>query len=68
MKDIEVRVYKNDVEKAIRILKKKVQNAGLFKRLKEVRFPEKPGDKKRRKHRENARRRRLAAKKSGGKR
>ena len=34
MKDIEVRVIDNDVEKAMRILKKKIQNDGLFKRLK----------------------------------
>ena len=34
MKAIEVKVYDNDLEKAMRILKKKIQNDGLFKRLK----------------------------------
>ena len=34
LKDIEVRVIDNDIEKAILILKKKIQNDGLFKRLK----------------------------------
>ena len=34
LKDIEVRVVDNDIEKAMRILKKKIQNDGLFKRLK----------------------------------
>jgi small subunit ribosomal protein S21 len=67
-KDIEVKVHRNDIEKALKILKKKVQNAGLFKRLKEVRYAEKPGDRKRRKRRENARRRRLMEKKSQNKR
>ncbi|MCK5783506.1 MAG: 30S ribosomal protein S21, partial [Desulfobacterales bacterium] len=34
MKAIQVKVYDNDLEKAMRILKKKIQNDGLFKRLK----------------------------------
>ena len=34
LKDIQVKVFDNDLEKAMRILKKKVQNDGLFKRLK----------------------------------
>ena len=34
MKAIEVKVFDNDLEKAMWILKKKIQNDGLFKRLK----------------------------------
>jgi small subunit ribosomal protein S21 len=34
LKEIAVRVEDNDLEKAMRILKKKIQNDGLFKRLK----------------------------------
>ena len=61
MKDIEVRVIDNDIEKAIRILKKKIQNDGLFKRLKLKKSYEKPSEDKRRKMREALRRERLAA-------
>lgn len=51
-KYIEVKVYNNDVEKAIRILKKKIQNDGTFRTLKLKSSHEKPSEKKRRKHRE----------------
>ena len=57
---IEVKVFNGStsegIEKALSIFKKKIQGAGLFKDLKEKRFAEKPGDRKRRKIRENARR------------
>jgi small subunit ribosomal protein S21 len=52
---LEVRVHNNDVEKAIKILKKKMQKDGIFRKIKEKRSYEKPSDKKRRKRRENAR-------------
>ncbi|MCJ7773484.1 MAG: 30S ribosomal protein S21 [Desulfobacterales bacterium] len=61
MKDIEVRVYDNDIEKAMRILKKKIQNDGLFKRLKLKKAYEKPSEFRRRKQREALRRERIAA-------
>ncbi len=61
MKDIEVRVIDNDIEKAMRILKKKIQNDCLFKRLKLKKSYEKPSEYKRRKMREALRRERLAA-------
>ena len=54
---IVVKVYKNNVDKALRILKKKIQNDGLFKILKLKRAYEKPSEKKRRVWRENAKRR-----------
>ena len=60
MKEILVKVYDNDVEKAIRILKKKIQNDGLFKRLKMKKTYEKPSEYRRRKQREAQRRERIA--------
>ena len=64
MKDIEVRVIDNDIEKAMRILKKKNQNDGLFKRLKLKKSYEKPSEFRRRKQREALRRERIAAAKA----
>ena len=49
---IEVKVHNNDIDKALRIFKKKIQNDGVFKTLREKRSHEKPSQKKRRKHRE----------------
>ena len=64
MKDIAVRVLDNDLEKAMRILKKKVQNDGIFKRLKMKKAYEKPSEYRRRKQREALRRQRIAASKN----
>ncbi|MBF0120294.1 MAG: 30S ribosomal protein S21 [Desulfobacterales bacterium] len=61
MKDIQVRVIENDLEKAMRILKKKIQNDGLFKRLKLKKSYEKPSEYRRRKEREACRRKKIAA-------
>ena len=61
MKEIEVKVIDNDLEKAMRILKKKIQNDGLFKRLKLKKAYEKPSEFRRRKQREALRRQRIAA-------
>ena len=61
LKEIEVRVFDNDIEKAMRILKKKIQNDGLFKRLKLKKSYEKPSEFRRRKQREALRRERIAA-------
>jgi len=63
LKDIEVRVIDNDIEKAMRILKKKIQNDG-FKRLKLKKSYEKPSEFRRRKQREALRRERIAAAKA----
>jgi len=60
LKEIAVKVYDNDIEKAMRILKKKIQNDGLFKRLKLKKSYEKPSEFRRRKQREALRRERLA--------
>ena len=61
MQQIEVKVFDNDVEKALRILKKKLQNDGIFKRLKLKKNYEKPSEHKRRKEREAVRRQRIAS-------
>ncbi|MEE8540423.1 MAG: 30S ribosomal protein S21 [Desulfobacterales bacterium] len=61
MKAIQVKVFDNDLEKAMRILKKKIQNDGLFKRLKLKKSYEKPSEFRRRKQREALRRQRIAA-------
>lgn len=61
LKAIEVRVIDNDLEKAMRVLKKKIQNDGLFKRLKLKKSYEKPSEFRRRKQREALRRQRIAA-------
>jgi len=45
---LEIRVDGN-IEKAIRLLKRKMQNDGLFRELKNRRFYEKPSIKKKRK-------------------
>ena len=64
LKEIEVKVIDNDLEKAMRILKKKIQNDGLFKRLKLKKSYEKPSEFRRRKMREALRRERIAAAKA----
>ncbi len=46
---MEVKVYDNDVEKAIKVLKNKLAKSGFFKEMKERRFYEKPSVKKKRK-------------------
>ncbi len=46
---MEIRVDGNNIEKAIRLLKRKMQNDGLFRELKSRRFYEKPSIKKKRK-------------------
>lgn len=64
MKEIVVKVIDNDVERALRILKKKIQNDGLFKRLKIKKHFEKPCQYRRRKMREAIRRQRIAVSRS----
>lgn len=59
---VEIRIRNNDLEKALKILKRQVQKDGLLKDLKEKRFFEKPSDRKRRKERESLKRRARKAK------
>ncbi|RII29310.1 MAG: 30S ribosomal protein S21 [Geobacter sp.] len=53
-------VHANDIDKALRDLKRMVQKEGVLKDLKKRRFYEKPSVKKKRKQLEAARRRRKA--------
>ncbi|MCF8053950.1 MAG: 30S ribosomal protein S21 [Deltaproteobacteria bacterium] len=46
---MEVKVFDNDIEKALRILKNKLSKSGLFKELKLRRAYEKPSVKRKRK-------------------
>jgi len=46
---LEIRVDGRDIEKALRLLKRKIQTDGLFRELKNRRFYEKPSIKKKRK-------------------
>lgn len=57
MQRLEVKVY-DDIEKALRALKKKMALEGLYKEMKKRRFYEKPSVRKKRKHDEAERRRR----------
>jgi len=57
---INVRVFNNNVEKAIRVLKKKMLKEGIIKELKQRRYYEKPSEMKLRKQKENIRRWRKA--------
>ena len=55
---LEVKVFNNNVEKAIRKLKRKVQREGLLKELKMRQFYEKPSLKRQRKLKESVRKHR----------
>jgi len=55
---LEIKVVGNDVEGAIKLLKRKIQRDGLLRDLKERRFYEKPSVKTKRKQREAQKRRR----------
>jgi small subunit ribosomal protein S21 len=54
---LEIRVDDRNIEKALRLLKRKMQHDGLFRELKNRRFYEKPSLKKKRKRREAQKRR-----------
>jgi small subunit ribosomal protein S21 len=53
---VQVQVTDNNVEKAIKLLKRKLTKEGVFRQLKDRRFHEKPGDARRRKQRQASRR------------
>ena len=53
---IEVQVRKNNVEKAIRVLKKKIQKDGMMRELRQRQYYEKPTLKRQRKLKESLRR------------
>ena len=49
---MDIKVYANDVEKALKSLKRQLQKDGLFKEIKQRSFYEKPSVKAKRKRRE----------------
>lgn len=53
---MQVTVQDNNVEKAIKVLKRKLIKEGIFRQLKEKRWHEKPSQTKRRKERQSLRR------------
>ena len=53
---IEVQVRNNNVEKAIRVLKKKIQKEGMMRELRQRQYYEKPTLKRQRKLKESLRR------------
>ena len=63
-KPIEVVVEGDNVERALRVLKRKMADEGVFRELKKRRYYEKPSEARKRKQREAERRRRKALRKS----
>jgi small subunit ribosomal protein S21 len=57
---LEIKVFGNDLEKALKTLKRQLQKEGLFKEIKQRSFFEKPSVKEKRKQRE-ARKKRMKA-------
>ena len=57
---MEIHVVDNNVEKAIRVLKRKLQQEGMFREMKQRKYYEKPSVKK--KHKEKEAQRRLRKK------
>jgi small subunit ribosomal protein S21 len=60
---LSIKVYGNDVERALKALKRQLQKEGLFKEIKKRSFYEKPSEKEKRKQME-ARKKRAKAHKS----
>ena len=54
---MEIKVYNNNVEKALRDLKRKLQRDGFITELRNRRFYEKPSEKRNRKQKEAKRKR-----------
>ena len=61
----EVKVIDDQLEKALKILKRKLAQDGTFREIKKKRFYEKPSIKKKRKRAEAAKRRAKANRKGG---
>ncbi len=61
--DLQVLVRDNNVEQALRVLKKKLQREGVFREMKQRRAYEKPSERKTREHAEAVRRTKKAARK-----
>lgn len=61
---LQVLVRDNNVEQALRVLKKRMQREGVFREMKQRRFYEKPSEKRTRESAEAVRRSRKAARKT----
>lgn len=57
---MDIKVTGNDIEKALKVLKRQLQKEGLFREIKQRSFYEKPSEKDKRKRRE-AQKKRLKA-------
>jgi small subunit ribosomal protein S21 len=55
---LDIKIYGNDIERALKTLKRQLQKEGLFREIKKRSFYEKPSEKKKRKQRE-ARKKRM---------
>jgi len=55
---LDIKIYGNDIERALKTLKRHLQKEGLFKEIKKRSFYEKPSEKKKRKQKE-ARKKRM---------
>ncbi len=62
---MEVKVYDNNIDKALKALKRSMQREGIFKELRNRRYYEKPSDKKKRKQKEAMKKRAKAIAKFG---
>jgi len=58
---LEIKVYGNDIERALKNLKRELQKEGLFKEIKQRSSYEKPSEKEKRKQREAKKKRRIAS-------
>jgi small subunit ribosomal protein S21 len=61
---LEVIVYQNQVERALKVLKRQLTKDGLLKELKRRKFYEKPSLKKKRKQKEAKKKRKAAMRRS----
>ena len=61
---LEVKVYDNDVEKALKVLKNKLAKSGILKELKARKYYEKPSVKKKRKAKINRHKRKKRRRKN----
>jgi small subunit ribosomal protein S21 len=59
---LDIKVTGNDVEKALKVLKRQLQKEGLFREIKQRSFYEKPSEKDKRKRREAQKKRMKALK------
>lgn len=63
---MEIRVFDGDINKAVKVLKRKLQQDGLFREIRNRKFYEKPSIKRRRKAKESQRRLRKKMKRLAG--